>query len=224
MTSQTSASTRTVSSGTLLDALRWRYATKVFDSSKNIPTPVWDALEDALVLTPSSYGLQPWKFFVITDPALREELKAHSWEQRQVVDCARFVVFAVKKALGLEDIDRWVARLAEARAVGVDSLKGYREAMKGNLVDGPRRTVIFEWAARQAYIALGNFMTSAAALGVDTCPMEGINPAQYDKILGFEARGYATVVACAAGYRSDQDAYAGQPKVRYAKSQVIENI
>ena len=92
----------------------------------------------------------------------------------------------------------------------------------GDVVDGPRGQVALEWAARQAYIALGNFMTSAALVGVDTCPMEGFEPAKYDEILGLPAEGFRAVVACAAGYRSADDTYAALPKVRFPASELLD--
>ena len=99
----------------LLDALNWRYATKAFDASKIIPADTWSALEESLVLTPSSFGLQPWKFLVIQDKALRESLVPHAWGQRQIADCSHLVVMTVKKSLSVADIDAFLARIVEVR-------------------------------------------------------------------------------------------------------------
>jgi nitroreductase len=206
----------------LLAALNWRYAVKAFDPSARIPEDIWSVLEQSLVLTPSSYGLQPWKFLVVTDPALKAKLEPHAWNQKQVTQCSHFVVFLVKRGVNEADVDRWIARMSEVQSVPVEKLKGYKDFMMGDFVNGPRKTVVDEWATRQVYIALGNFMTSAAVLGVDTCPMEGIVPPKFDEVLGLEGSGYATVVACAAGHRSAQDKYASSPKVRYPSNTVIE--
>ena len=105
----------------------------------------------------------------------------------------------------------------------IEKLAPYRQMMIGDLVTGPRSKVIADWAARQTYIALGNFMTASAALGIDTCPMEGIDPPKYDAILGLVGSGYQTVVACAAGYRSAADKYALAPKVRYPLADVVRH-
>lgn len=207
----------------LLDALKWRYAVKLFDVSREIPTDQWMALEDSLVLTPSSYGLQPWKIIVIRDKELREKLVPLSWNQRQVADCSHYVVFGAKMEVTIEDINAWTSRLAEVRGVAEETLDSYRHWMVKDLVQGPRHQVIHEWAARQCYIALGNFMTSAALLGVDTCPMEGIEPEKYDALLGLPEQGYKTVVACAAGYRSVSDKYALAAKVRFDKSAILNS-
>ena len=208
----------------LLEHLNWRYATKQFDPFKTIAPEIWTALEDALVLTPSSYGLQPWKFLIVTSPELKERLKPFSWNQSQVTDCSHYVVFAIQKNLTAEYIDRFVAHTAELRGGTVDALAGYRNMMVSDLVYGTRSFHINEWSTRQTYIALGNFMTSAALLGVDTCATEGIEPVNYDRLLGLSEKGFTTVVACAAGYRSEEDKYASLAKVRFLKSEVLETL
>lgn len=213
-----------ITTANLLESLQWRYATKKFDPNKTIAAETWSALEESLVLTPSSYGLQPWKFLVITNPEIKEQLKPLSWNQAQVTDCSHYVVFAIKKNLTAADVDRFVARTAEVRDVPVESIKGYRDMMVSDVVNGPRSFTANEWAARQVYIALGNFMTSAALVGVDTCPMEGIDPGKYDRLLGLPEKGFATVVACAAGYRSEDDKYATLAKIRFSLEEVIERI
>lgn len=208
----------------LLEQLTWRYATKQFDPSQSIPPELWTALEDALVLTPSSYGLQPWKFIVITNPELKAQLKPVSWNQSQITDCSHLVVFTIKKNVTTADVDQFIARTAEVRGVTPESISGYRNVIVSDVVYGPRSLNANEWATRQAYIALGNFMTCAALLGVDTCPLEGIDAAKYDKLLGLPQKGYATVVAAAAGYRAVDDKYAQLPKVRFSKEGVIETL
>ena len=206
---------------TVVDQLKWRYATKKFDSARKIPPDTWTALEQSLVLTPSSYGLQPWKFFVVTDPGVKAQLPAHSWGQRQPQDCSHMVVFAIKADLGEEDIDRFLDRISEVRGQTVESLAGFKRVMMGSLTPP---FDVNEWATRQVYIALGQFMACAAIMGIDTCPMEGINPAKYDETLGAAAQGYRTVVACAAGYRAADDKYAQTPKVRYRTEDVVQMI
>lgn len=207
----------------LIQAQEWRYATKKFDPARKIPADLWSALEKSLVLTPSSFGLQPWKFLVIQDPAIRARLKAASWNQGQVEDASHLVVFVAKDSLTEADVDHYVARVAEVRNQTSESLAAYRGMMVGTLVTGPRAATVGNWASRQAYIALGNLMTSAALLGVDTCPMEGLDAAQYDQILGLEGSGYHTLCVCPAGYRAQDDAYATLPKVRFPQEEVVDH-
>jgi len=208
----------------LLAPLNWRYATKQFDPVRKISDADWAALEEALILTPSSFGLQPWNFVVVTDPAIREKLVPFSWGQRQPADCSHFVVFTIRENFGVADIDALLSRTIEVRGGELDKLNAYRDMMIGDLINGPRSKWIQEWMARQAYIALGNFMTSAALLGIDTCPMEGLDPVKYDEILGLSDLGLATVVACPAGYRSADDKYASLAKVRFTAEKLITRI
>jgi nitroreductase len=208
----------------LLEAQNWRYATKVFDPNRKIPAETWNALEQSLVLSPSSFGLQPYRFLVIVDPALREQLVPHSWGQRQVVDASHYVVFASRTSVTEAEIDQFIARIAEARGVTRESLAGYRGMMTGPLLSEEFKSFAPHWTARQVYIALGNLMTSAALLGVDACPMEGFTPAEYDRLLGLTAQGLTAVVGCALGYRGVTDKYASLPKVRLAASSLVRHV
>ena len=208
----------------VVDALNWRYATKKFDPAKLIPDDTWAALEQALVLAPSSIGLQPWKFIVVTDPLVRAQLVAASYRQAQVTQCSHFVVFAVRRDLDPEHVDRHIARMVEVLGVTPESLTKFRTMTLGNLERARTEGSLDMWQEHQVYIALGQFMTSAALLGVDTCPMEGIVPEQYDEILGLAGTPYATAVACAAGYRLPDDKYATLKKVRFKPEDVIVRI
>jgi nitroreductase len=208
----------------LLAALEWRYATKVFEPGKKIPAGTWQALERALVLSPSSYGLQPYRFLLINDPAKRAELLSHSWNQKQVVDCSHYIVFTARTKMTGADVDQFVALVSRTRKLPAESLGSFRSMMIGDLVNGPRSKTAHEWATRQAFIALGNLLTSAAVLGVDACPMEGFVPAEYDRVLGLENSDYASVVCCALGYRSANDKYASLVKVRYDKADLVRVV
>ncbi len=208
----------------LLTQLNWRYAVKQFDPTRKISPEDWATLENALILSASSWGLQPWAFVVITDQKTREKLFPSTWNQRQILDCSHYVVFTVKTKMTEEHIDRHIARTVEVRGGTIEKLKAYRDVMVGDVVTGERGAQSQEWAARQAYLALGNFMTSAALLGIDTCPMEGFQPDQYDKILDLPAKGLASVVCCAAGYRVADDKYATRKKVRFSREDVIHIV
>jgi nitroreductase len=212
-----------VSPSQVLQQLQWRYAVKKFDDRK-IPADVWDVLEQSLVLSPSSFGLQPWKFFVVDDAAKRQQLLEHSWNQAQVVEASHLVVLAIKKNAGDEDVDRYIQNMSETRSVPIDNLAGLTKMVKGFLANPQNPFTTDEWATRQVYIAIGQFMTSAAMLGIDTCPMEGFNPAKYDEILGLPALGYASVLVCPAGYRAADDKYGAMPKVRYPQAEMVQHL
>lgn len=216
--------TNPITSAQLLGALNWRYATKKFDASKKIPAETWAALEKALVLSPSSFGIQPWKFFVVNDPAVRARLSAASYGQAQPVDASHFVVFAVRKNIGDEHLDKYMERMAQVRGVEKETLKPFRQAVGSSIEQLTKAGLLDVSQAQQLFIALGQFMTSAALLGVDTCAMGGIDRDKYVEILGLDPRKYMVVVACAAGYRADDDKYASIPKVRFEDSEVLAHV
>jgi nitroreductase len=206
----------------LVQQLRWRYATKKFDSARRIPAETWATLEHSLVLAPSSFGLQPWKFVVVESPEIRAKLQPISWNQSQVVDASHFVVFAGRLRLDSTDINALIAKTSELRGVPPEKLEGYKNMMLGFRQKLEDAGGLDAWSARQVYLAIGGLLTSAALLGIDACPLEGIDPAGYDQILGL--RGYSTLCAVALGYRSPEDATANLPKVRYPVSQVIHRV
>lgn len=207
----------------LLAALNFRYATKAFDAARKIPAETWDAIEESLVLTPSSFGLQPWRFLIVENPDIREKLKAASWNQPQLTDASHLVVLTARTDLTRADIDSWIARLSEVQGTPLEALAGL-SGMIASFSSAMTAAEKQAWNTRQVYIALGQLMTSAAVLGIDSCPLEGISPADYDTILGLPGTGYATAVACALGYRSPEDKYATAPKARFPDEQVIAHL
>ena len=213
----------TISPEELLASLRWRYATKKFDASRKISAATWDSIEESLVLTPSSFGLQPWKFIVVEDPGVRANLSPESWKQPQVTEASHYVVLTTRTDLDSTDIDAWMKRMCEVQGSSPETvapldgmIRGFAQAMS--------HEARHAWNIRQVYIALGQLMASAALLGIDACPMEGISAAGYDHVLGLEGSGYATVVACALGYRAADDKYAEMPKARFDRSRVIMHL
>ncbi len=212
--------TPALDASTLLGVLHSRYAVKLFDKDRKIDDATWQTLEEALVLAPSSFGLQPWKFVVITDEALKAELLPHAWNQPSVASCSHLVVFLAKNSLGDEDVQKLMAATAEIRHLPQESLDGYA-GMIGGAISHMTPEDMLAWNKRQVYIALGQFLVSSALLGVDACPMEGFVGPKFDEILGVE--GYSTAVIATAGYRSPDDKYSELPKVRYDQSELIEH-
>lgn len=205
----------------VLAALGWRYATKQFDKTRVIADAEWDVLEQSMVLTPSSFGLQPWKFVVVKDAGLRAALQPESWNQGQITEASHLVVMAARTDLTEADIDEWMARLMEVQGRTAEEVAPLRGMVAG-FAEAKSCEERHQWNVRQVYIALGQLMASAAMLGIDSCPLEGISAASYDRILRLEGSGYGTVVACALGYRAQGDKYAAIPKARFDRSRVIE--
>jgi len=208
----------------LLEQLCWRYATKRFDPDRKINPEDWATLEMALVLSPSSFGLQPWTFVVVSDRALRARLVRASHRQRQVVDASHVVVFTAKTGLKEADIDAYLRRVSEVRQVSWESLAPLRAELVSGIALGMDEAARRAWEGRQIYLALGVLLTGAALLGIDACPLEDIAPAEYDAILGLEAKRLTTIVVCALGYRSAADERASLPKVRFRTEDVLWHV
>lgn len=197
----------------MIEKLLWRYATKKFDISKKLSDSDLSELKQAVVLTPTSYGLQPFKVIEVKDPLVRSKLRASSWDQSQITDASSLFVFCASTDLTSDDIDAFLQLTATTRALPLDALQGYGDFMKGAF-GGRTASEKHQWAARQAYIALGNLLTVAASKSIDVCPMEGFDPAQYNQILNLNDSGYSAVVVAAIGYRAHDDEAQHYAKVR----------
>ncbi|MFN7874656.1 MAG: NAD(P)H-dependent oxidoreductase [Pirellula sp.] len=205
-----------------IEYLKWRYAVKRFDSSRKIPDDVWEQIEESLVLTPSSFGLQPWKFLVVTSEEIKTKLPAISWNQNQPAECSHMVLFAANQVIDAAYVDRYVAEISTQRSVPIENLKDFRNVMLGFLRN--RGDEISNWASHQVYIALGQLLAVSATLGVDACPMEGLLMKEYDRILGLENTEFKVVVGCALGYRHPDDQYARAAKVRFSRSELVTKL
>lgn len=201
--------------------LLWRYAVKKFDSTKRLTPAQLKTVTDALRLAPSSYGLQPWKFLIITDPKVRETLKAHSWGQGQVTDASHLIVLLAKDDMDEAYIAKYVDEIAAERGVAKQSLQSYFDMMKGGVLRMSAEDKRI-WMEKQAYIALGQCMTVCAYEGIDTCPMEGFDAAKYDEVLTLKGTGYHTTVVLPVGFRAKDDDFASAAKVRKSEQQVFE--
>jgi nitroreductase len=199
-----------------------RYATKRYDPSRKIPAELWQAIEESLLYSASSTGLQPWKFFVVDNPSIREKLLEKSWNQRIVVTASHLVVFAAREELTLEDVKRHVENFAKIRNLSEEEKTQLLERQSGIIARlGPNS---FKYASDQVYIALGNILTSAALLGLDSTAIGGFEPQAYDEILGLNGTGYRSVVVAAVGYHAEDDGNASAAKVRFPLEQVIAHI
>ncbi len=205
------------------NSLGWRYAVKKYDSEKKISNSDWATLTSSLVLSPSSYGLQPWKFIVVETPAIREKLREVSWNQSQVTEATKFVVFASKERVSEADVQTYVEKIASVRDLPVASLGGFKDMMVSKVTTQTAEQAI-AWTQRQAYIAMGFLLETAALLKIDATPMEGLDAAVYDKILGLEGTGYKAVAAVALGYRHKEDGMQTLKKVRFDSSDVLRYL
>jgi nitroreductase len=208
---------------TILENLNWRYATKKFDATKKVSTNDLETLTEVLRLTPTSYGLQPLKFLVIENPAIRAKLLEKSYGQNQVIDASHLIVMCAFNNVDDSHVDDYVQNIATVRELPVEQLAGFGQYMKQNIghMDAAQKQL---WASKQAYIALGQFLHACADLRIDATPMEGFQPEGYDEVLGLKEKNLNAVLVCPIGYRSVEDQNQHLKKVRKAISDIVEFI
>ncbi|MBD3748317.1 MAG: NAD(P)H-dependent oxidoreductase [Sphingobacteriales bacterium] len=207
----------------VLDALAWRYATKVFDASRKLDQEQLQLLMQAIQLAPSSYGLQPYQVVVVENQEIKEQLKAAAYGQSQLADASHIFIFAINKNFTETHVDEFVENIVKTRNIEVGAVKGYLDVMK-NTVNSRSQEELAIWNAKQAYIALGVLLETAALHEIDACPMEGFDHAKFDEILGLEDRNLTSVVIAPVGFRSIEDAYQFYQKVRKSKEDLFIHI
>lgn len=207
----------------IVRAMNWRSSVKEYDREKDISKEDLSELLEALRLSPSSYGLQPWKFIIIPQGELRNKLLSAAYNQEQVRASPYLIVFCAKTKINEQDVEEFVKKTAEVREVSKESLEKFKEGMI-KFVKGSSDEELRMWAHEQTFIALGVLITSAAIKEIDASPMGGFNKGEFDRILELKKEGYESVALCAIGYRSENDKYAKLKKVRFDKGRVIEEI
>jgi nitroreductase len=201
----------------------WRYATKKFDSSKKISTEDLNILKEAIRLSASSYGLQPYKVFLIENKDIREQLKEFSWRQSQVTDASHLFVFANYVDIQDSHIDNYIDNIAKTRNLKVEDLKGFADLMKTKIIGlSPNTKAI--WTSKQAYLAMGNLLNAAAELKIDATPMEGFEPEKYNEILGLNELGLNASLVVPVGYRHEEDYSQHYKKVRKSNEELFQTI
>lgn len=203
-----------------LENQKWRYATKKFDATKKVSNEDLEYLKEAIQLSTSSYGLQPYKVIIVENSALRAQLQPASWGQSQIVDASHLLVFANETNFGQNGIDNYFKSVIETRGIPAESVQGYKDFMSSNITSLPE-DVRNTWTAKQTYLALANLMNAAAELKIDVCPMEGFVPAQYNEILGLDKLNLNAVLVATVGYRSEEDATQNYKKVRKSKENLF---
>lgn len=208
----------------LLQTLQWRYATKKMEAAKAVPQEKIDRILEAVRLTASSSGLQPYEVFVVTNRELREQIKPHAWNQSQVTDCSHLLVFAAWDNYTTERINQMFDLVNAERGVKNEGWEAYRQQLLNTYPQRDAETN-YQHAARQAYIGVGTALIAAAEEHVDSTPMEGFDPAKVDEILKLRERGLRSVVILPLGYRADEgDWLVNLKKVRRPREQFITEL
>jgi nitroreductase len=201
----------------------WRYATKKFDPTKKVSNEDIEFLKEAVRLSASSYGLQPYKVIFVENPELRAQLQPVAWGQAQIVDASHLLVFANITNFGETQIDAHVNNMAVTRGLPTDALKGYGDFMKSKIttLSEDNRNV---WTSKQTYIALTNLLNAASELGIDVTPMEGFEPEKFNEILGLTELGLNATLVATVGYRHAEDDTQNYAKVRKSNEELFINL
>jgi len=207
----------------VIDSLKWRYATKKFDSERKLPQEKVDLLKQAFNLTATSYGLQPLKLMIISDQKIKQRLKAASMNQQQVVQASHLLVFCIEDDINDNYIRKYFEKVEEVRETPREVLKDF-EAFLIDSFDGKPKEEVSNWMTKQAYLAMGNLLTVCAMEQIDSCPMEGFDPDEYDNILGLKEKGLRSVLVMPVGYRAQDDMFASLKKVRRGVDKVVIEV
>ncbi len=207
----------------IIEDLKWRYATKKFDSSKTISNEDFETLKKAMQLTASSYGLQPYKILNIEDKETRKKLREVSWNQSQIEDASHMIVFANMTDFGEELVDDYFENVIDTRNLTKEDVEDYANTIKSTIGQLSQEQKAI-WTAKQAYIVVGNLLSAAAQLRIDACPMEGFQSEEYNKILDLNSKNLNAAVVVTLGYRSEEDDTQHYEKVRKSENQLFINF
>lgn len=207
----------------LIEALKWRYATKNYNTSKKVADAVFQQLTEAVRLAPSSFGLQPYKFLLIEDKAKLEAISAAAYGQPQITSGAHVLVLAVETNIDEHTVASYIDKAAIARKTARKNLEA-REQFVNSVIDKLDYEQRIDWAEKQAFLAVGIFVAAAAVAQVDASPMEGFDKSAIDEILDLKSKNLASALLFVIGYRDEEDEFAAIPKVRKEKKEIFHII
>lgn len=204
----------------IIEKLNWRYATKKFDTTKQLSDSQLEILKEAFNLTALSYGLQTLKMVVVSDKSIRENLVALAFGQRQVADASHLLVLCIQNEIDTDDVEEHFDNVKAIRNTPDEILDPFKEQLKSTIETMPNSKKS-DWATKQAYIALGNLMTVCAVEEIDSCPMEGFLPEELDKVLNLDKHELKSVLLLPVGFRAEDDMFASLKKVRKPISDTV---
>lgn len=204
----------------VIKALKFRHACKKFNPQKKISDSDLDLIIEAACLSPTSFGMEAWKFLVVRSKELRQKLRPACWDQAQITDASHLVVILARPGLIDPDSD-YVRQNFLRRKLPEDATSAYIERYKWYMdTEVHPRMSAYAWCAKQCYIGLANIMTTAAFLGIDSCPMEGFEKDRVEDILGIDREQFQVAVLVALGYRAGEQT----PRLRHARENLVETI
>ncbi|AXG74884.1 NAD(P)H-dependent oxidoreductase [Flavobacterium arcticum] len=206
-----------------IENLNWRYATKKYDTEKKVSNEDLKTLKEAVRLSVSSMGIQPYKIFIINDPEVRQKLKPVAYNQGGVTDASHLFVFANEVNVGQKHIDAYTDNIIATRGITKQDIAPFVNSMEnfiGALDDANKKF----WTAKQAYLAMNSLIIAAAVLKIDATPMEGFDKAEFNKILGLDEMGLNAAVVATVGYRHEDDIFQHMKKVRKSENELFVTI
>jgi len=207
----------------ILAQLRWRYATKKFDENKKLSKEKIDLLKEAFNLTATSYGLQPLKMMVVSNPKIIQDLMPISYNQAQIGSASHILVLCTETLVDSAYIKNYFDLVEKTRNTPREILSSFEEYLISSFSNKTHKD-IEAWAAKQAYLVLGNLLTVCAMSEIDSCPIEGFEPERYDDFLNLTEKGLQSVLVLAVGYRAEDDMFSDFKKVRRGVEEVVIEI
>lgn len=210
-------------SDTIIDSLKWRYATKIFDHKRIIESEKIDRICEAFNLTATSYGLQPIKLLVIQNKEIQAKILPLAFDQLQVSTASHILILCIENSIDTDFIASYFKNIKNKRTQGHDEIDAYQEVLNSRFEIKTKEEIKL-WATKQAYLALGNLLTVCALEKIDSCPMEGFLPQQLDELLELNSKGISSVLLLPIGYRSKEDNSSNAAKVRRPLKESIQHI
>lgn len=205
-----------------IDALNWRYAVKTFSNKKLTDNQI-DELKEAVRLSASAYGLQPYKLLVVENESLKRDCVPFSYDQDKVANCSHLLVLVNQTSITKQEINNYISALAGEQGTQEAALEAYKTTISDDILSRDQQEQAL-WCEQQCYIALGNLLSYCAVNQIDACPMTGFNPEGINQVLGLTQLGFNAAILCPVGFRSDTDASAQRKKYRKPISQLVTTI
>ncbi|SRX56079.1 NAD(P)H-dependent oxidoreductase [Aequorivita sp. CIP111184] len=206
-----------------IEKLQWRYATKKFDSSKNLSAAKLNILKETFNLTATSYGLQPLKLVIVSNTDLKAQLMPLTYNQPQVRDASHVLVLCIEKNIDEDFIVDHFKRVANTRNTPRNILEPFEKNLIASFTEKDTLE-IRDWMINQLYLTLGSLLTVCAVENIDACPIEGFEPKKYDELLGLDAKNLASIIVLPVGYRDESDFFINLKKVRRGVDELIVEI
>jgi len=207
----------------ILEQLKWRYATKKFDETKKVSSDTIGILKEAFNLTATSFGLQPIKLIVVSNPEVIQNLVPLSFNQGQIGNASHIFIICIENKVDTAFIKNYFDLVERTRNTPREILSSFENFLIDDFSKKTSEEIKY-WATKQAYLVLGNLLTVCAIEKVDSCPIEGFSPDKYDEYLALSEKGLSAVLVMAVGHRAKDDVFSEFKKVRRGVDELVIEI